>query len=130
MKTKRILSLALTLIMILGIFVMPTSATAEEPATAEVEIIIENEDISEETRAKIIAYFSDPDREDDGAATYGLTCTLFGHKLESTTVRSVTHKVRTTAPRCLEKIYDYDGCTRCDYEDATLLGSSYIFCCS
>ena len=131
MKTKRFLSLLLTLAVLTGLFVIPTSAVeTEEVATAEIEIFIENEDISEETKAKIIAYYSDPNHEDDGIATCGLTCTLFGHKLESTTVRSVTHKASATAPRCLEKIYDYDACTRCDYEKSTLLSSSYIYCCS
>ena len=131
MKTKRFLSLLLTLAVLTGLFVIPTSAVeTEEVATAEIEIFIENEDISEETKAKIIAYYSDPNHEDDGIATCGLTCTLFGHKLESTTVRSVTHKASATAPRCLQKTYDYDACTRCDYEVSTLLTSTYIHCCS
>lgn len=131
MKTKRLLSLVLTLSVLTGLFLIPTSAVeVEKVETTEIEIFIENEEISEETRAKIIAYYSDPNHEDNGVATCGLTCTLFGHKLESTTVRSVTHKVSATAPRCLEKTYDYDACTRCDYEKSTLLGSSYIFCCS
>ena len=131
MKTKRFLSLLLTLAVLTGLFVTPTSAVeVEDATTAEIEIFIENEEISEETKAKIIAYYSDPNHEDDGIATCGLTCNLFGHKLESTTVRSVTHKARATAPRCLEQTYDYDACTRCDYEKSTLLGSSYIYCCS
>ncbi|MBO5463249.1 MAG: hypothetical protein J6A49_08045 [Clostridia bacterium] len=131
MKTKRFLSLLLTLAVLTGLCVIPTSAVeTEEVATTEIEIFIENEDISEETRAKIIAYYSDPNHENDGIATCGLTCTLFGHKLEDSVVRSVTHKVRSTAPRCLEKTYTYEACTRCDYENSTLLGSSYIFCCS
>ena len=131
MKTKRFLSLVLTLAVLTGLFIIPTSAVeVEKVETTEIEIFIENEEISEETRAKIIAYYSDPNHEDDGVATYGLTCTLFGHKLESTTVRSVTHKARATAPRCLEQTYDYDACTRCDYEVSTLLGSRYIYCCS
>ena len=129
MKTKRFLSLLLALTVLLGLFVMPTSA-AEENETTEIEIYIENENISEETRAKIIAYYSDPTHEDDHATTYGLTCTLLGHKLESTTLRTTTHKARATAPRCLQKTYDYDACTRCDYEVSTLLNTTYIHCCS
>lgn len=130
MKAKRFLSLVLTLTVLIGLFIIPTSATVEEPATEEIEIFIDNEDISEETRAKIIAYYSDPNHEDDGIATCGLTCTLFGHKLESSTVRTVTHKARTTSPRCLEKTYNFKSCTRCDYETSTLLSSRYITCCS
>ena len=131
MKTKRFLSLVLTLAVLTGLFVIPTSAVeTEEVTTAEIEIFIENEDISEETRAKIIAYYSDPNHEDDGIATCGLTCTLFGHKLENSTVKTITHKARSTAPRCLQRVYDFDSCTRCDYEVSTLLTSTYIHCCS
>ena len=55
MKTKRFLSLLLTLAVLTGLFVIPTSAVeTEEVATAEIEIFIENEDISEETKAKIM----------------------------------------------------------------------------
>ena len=131
MKTKRFLSLLLTLAVLTGHFVIPTSAVeTEEVTTAEIEIFIENEDISEETREKIIAYYSDPNHEDNGIATCGLTCTLFGHKLENSTVRTVTHKARSSAPRCLEKIYDYNACTRCDYETSEVISSTYIYCCS
>ena len=72
MKTKRFLSLLLTLAVLTGLCVYPTSAVeTEEVATTEIEIFIENEDISEETRAKIIAYYSDPTHENDGIATCG-----------------------------------------------------------
>ena len=130
MKTNRLLSLVLALVITASLFAMPTHAA--EDTCADIEIVIENENISEETKAKIIAYYSDPDHnhEDDGAATYGLTCTLFGHKLETSTVKTTTHKARTTAPRCLQKTYQHDACTRCDYEFSTLVASQYIYCCA
>ncbi len=130
MKTKRILSFILALIVALSVLALPAAAAEENAALTEIEIYIANDDISEETKAKIIAYYSNPDKEHNGAATYGLTCTLLGHKLESTVVSTITHKARTTAPRCLEKTYDYECCTRCDYESSTLRTSKYIHCCS
>ena len=67
--------------------------------------------------------------EDSDATIYGLTCTLFGHKLTESTVGVITHKVRTYAPRCKREIYDVTVCERCDYQTQTLSGTSYILCC-
>ena len=126
---KKVISLILSLCFILSLGVIPASAE-EAVENNDVTIIIHNEDISEETKEKLIAFYSDPEGQGNNATTYGLTCTLFGHKLESTTLTTRTHKVRTTAPRCQEKRYDYEACTRCDYENSTLLSNSYIYCCA
>ena len=131
MKIKKMLSVIFAIAMLVSIFTMPAHATnvAELETHEHIEIIIENEEISEETKEKIIAFYSNSDDECEGATTYGLTCTLFGHKLESSLVTTVTHKVRTTSPRCLKKTYNYEACTRCDFEEDTLLSSTYIVCC-
>ena len=130
MKTKKISALILAIAMIACIFIMPANAAETETAAHEhFEIIIENEDISEETRRKIMVHFANHCEEDDCATTYGLTCTLLGHKTETTRVYKITHKVRSTSPRCLKKTYTYEACTRCDYENSTLMASEYIACC-
>lgn len=67
--------------------------------------------------------------DDLNAQTYGLVCTLFGHKLTESTVEVITHKVKTYAPRCKREIYDVTVCERCDYQTQTLSGTSYILCC-
>ena len=128
MKIKKVFSLILVLATLLCAVIVPANA-AEAEKNEHIEIYIENEDISEETKDKIIAFYTNGGEEQDGTTTYGLTCTLFGHKLESTVVSTVTHKVRSTSPRCLEKTYNYQSCTRCDYETSTLLTSKYISCC-
>ena len=126
---KKVISLILSLCFILSLGVIPSSAE-EAVETNDVTIIIHNEDISEETKEKLIAFYSTSENYNDTATTYGLTCTLFGHKLESTMTTVITHKVRTTAPRCQEKRYAYEACTRCDYENSTLIGTTYIYCCA
>ena len=128
MKTKKILSLTLAIAMFSCLFIMPASAS-ETKADEHIEIIIVNENISEETKEKAIAFYINGGGETEGVATYGLTCTLLGHKTESTLVYKITHEVRTTAPRCLKKTYNYEACSRCDYENSTLLSSVYIDCC-
>jgi|GEM_PF-1069309 len=67
--------------------------------------------------------------ENQTTQPYGLTCTLFGHKLVESTVSVITHKVRTYDPRCKREIYDVTVCERCDYQTQTLSTTSYIICC-
>ncbi len=126
---KKIFAFLLVITTLLCAVIVPTSAAGEE-AHEHVEIYIENEDISEETKEKIITFYSNGEEECEPTATYGLTCTLFGHKLESTPITKITHKARTTSPRCLQKKYTYETCTRCDYEKSTLISQKYIVCCS
>lgn len=128
MKTKRFISLILTLVLFAGIFAIPTSAGHVHEA-GEIEVIIENDELSDEMKEKIIAYYTD-DNHDDDVATYGLTCTLLGHNIETSKVHSITHKARATSPRCLKKTYDHDACTRCDYQKSTLRTTEYIVCCA
>lgn len=128
MKIKKVFSLILALATLLCAVVIPVNATEAE-TYEHIIIIIENEDISEKTRERIIAFYSKGGEEKEGVATYGLTCTLFGHKLETSAVTTVTHKVRSSSPRCLKKIYNYESCTRCDYENSTLKSQEYIACC-
>lgn len=128
MKIKKIFSLVLALATLFCAVAIPANAKATE-AHEHIEIYIENPNISEETEAKIIAFYSNGGEEKEGVATYGLTCTLLGHKIESSSVTTITHKARSTSPRCLKKTYNYESCTRCDYEESTLLSSKYIVCC-
>lgn len=66
---------------------------------------------------------------EDEVQTYGLMCTLFGHKYEESTISVITHKVYKYAPRCKDEAYDVSVCTRCDYQEQTLITTSYIDCC-
>ena len=126
---KKAISLILSLCFILSLGVIPASAE-EAIKHNDITIIIHNEDISEETKEKLIAFYSNPEDQGNNATTYGLTCTLFGHKTETSTTTVITHKARTTTPRCLQRHYNYTSCTRCDYEESTLLSTAYIDCCA
>ena len=126
---KRFFAILLVLTLLTCTCALPVSAKNTTNENTEIEIII-NDEVSEETKAKIERYFATGEpAEDDGATTYGLTCTLLGHKIECTSVYTIEHKVRATSPRCLKKTYDYEECTRCDFEQATLVDREYIICC-
>ena len=62
--------------------------------------------------------------------SYGLTCTLFGHKYTTETAITVTHCVSSTAPRCLQQHWNIAVCSRCDNTEQTLVSQAYIHCCS
>ncbi|MBQ4104358.1 MAG: hypothetical protein IJC90_07835 [Clostridia bacterium] len=130
MKIKNLFAILLALTLLTCTFVIPTSAKESTEVDINVEIIIHDE-VSQETKAKIERYFiiGEPATNDD-TSTFGLTCTLLGHKIESTAVSTITHKVRTTSPRCKKQTYLYEACTRCDYETSTLAATEYIVCCS
>ena len=36
----------------------------------------------------------------------------------------------TDSAQTVTKTYDYDACTRCDYETSDLIATEYIVCCS
>ncbi len=126
MNFKKIVSGILVLIFSFCSF--QTIAFAENDVDTHENITIEfHNEISDEAREKVIAHFYGEDETKFSAR--GLTCTLFGHKLETGTTSVVTHKVSSTAPRCLRETFDYEICSRCDYSDYTLIGSVYIYCC-
>ena len=129
MKIKNLFAILLVLTLLTCTFVLPTSAK-ETTNDINVEIII-NSEVSEETKIKIEKYFATGDpAADSKVSTYGLTCTLLGHKLENAAVDVITHKVRASSPRCRKQTYLYEACSRCDYETSTLMSTEYIICCS
>ena len=129
---KRIIALIMAVVSLFCAMSVSTGAQGVDESTVTVTVnetvFIFDADTTEDFRDKFIEdYFNG---EDDGATTYGLTCTLFGHKIETTSVTAVTHKAKATSPRCLREIYDVDNCTRCDYNKSTLVTRSYIVCCA
>ena len=129
MKIKNLFAILLALTLLVCACVLPVNAKESLGNNLEVEIII-NDDVSAKTKAKIEkCYATGEPVIDNGVSTYGITCTLFGHKIESTAVSTITHKVSSTSPRCLKRTYNYEECTRCDYTNSTLILSEYIVCC-
>lgn len=129
MKIKSLFVVLIVLTLLTCNFVIPTSAK-EVAVNENIEIIILDENVSVGTRTKIERYFAtgEPIIENN-IDTYGITCSLLGHKITSTAVAVTTHKVRATAPRCVQKTYNYEECSRCDYENSTLIKTEYIPCC-
>lgn len=129
---KKILSVFMALTLCVLSAALITSAS-EKPTVvittvdAEYTVEFENTNLSEEQREAVAhtLVFG----KDDTVQTYGLMCTLFGHNTEENSVSVITHKVRSSSPRCKREIYHVTTCTRCDYQEQELSGTSYIVCC-
>lgn len=130
---KKIVALILAVVCTFSAMTVSAFAVAEETAETVVVTVgdtqfIFDKNTTEEFRNSFIEDYTNPG-SDDGAATYGLMCTLFGHKYESTVITTITHKARATNPRCLRNTYNREVCSRCDHTQDTLLESIYITCC-
>ena len=66
---------------------------------------------------------------DDMVQTCGLGCTLFGHDYKYTSANVITHKYRSSSPRCKKDMYNVTYCEDCDYTEETLTTTTYIVCC-
>ena len=126
---KKIISLML-LIIIVCTFCLSAYAGAEG-YTYKIDnttvIFNQNTVFSEQQRAYISEVIVNSNSD---AATYGLMCTLFGHKYEQQeSAIAITHCVRDSQPRCLKETFLISMCTRCEHTETELLVSSYIECC-
>lgn len=129
MKLKKTLCLVFALIFAFSAFQIFSFAD-EACSHSSNEITVAVPDYaSAEVKAKILAHFCDDCNSDSAAQTRGLTCTLFGHDLDTGTTTTTTHKVNATSPRCLKETYSYEICSRCEYENYTLISSVHIVCC-
>lgn len=126
MNFRKMISLFLAVVFVACSFQTVAFAESKTYNCENITIEFHNE-VSNEVQERIVAHFHGED--ENIVSPRGLTCTLFGHKLETGTTSVVTHNVRTSAPRCLRETYDYEICSRCDYSEYTFLYSEYIYCC-
>lgn len=130
---KKLFALILALASVFSLATFSASAETSDENTivivrGDVEYIFEA-DASEDLINSFIESCENEEHTHEETSTYGILCTLLGHKLESSTVQTITHNARTTAPRCLRKTYTVETCSRCDYSSKTLTNSIYISCC-
>ncbi len=130
-KTIRVLAFLLVSITSLTIV---ASAVGENTTTyayhtkdTEYTVIFSDSTIPQEKQAAIAQKLLSID--DSSAQTYGLGCILFGHDYLYDSVNVVTHKVRSTSPRCKQQTYDITYCEDCDYFEEKLVATTYIICC-
>lgn len=130
MKKSRIISFVLAIVFILSAFQVFTFAgniPAEDIPQADNFEVVFVDDLSPEIQARIIAHLKG--EELPNASTRGITCTLFGHDLETSPVYTYTHLYYSTAPKCRRDRYEAAVCTRCDYVTSTFVSTERVNCC-
>ena len=131
-KTIRVLAFLLVMMTALTIV---ASASGENPTTytyetedTEYTVTFSDSTAPQEKQEAIARKLIGID--DSSAQTYGLGCTLFGHDYLYDTVHVVTHKLRSSAPRCKQDTYHVTSCEDCDYFEEELVATTYIYCCN
>lgn len=131
-KTIKFLAFLLVIITALTIIASAvgenTTAYTYETEDAEYTVIFSDSAIPQEKQEAIAQKLIGID--DSSAQTYGIGCILFGHDYLYDSVNVVTHKVRTTEPRCKRQTYDITYCEDCDYFQEKLVATTYIYCCA
>ena len=96
--------------------------------SGNIEITITHAGLSEEKLLYIAQLLESGETKVD-SQTYGLTCTLFGHKLVTSTSEVITHMVYDSYPHCKRECYNVTSCERCDYMETELISTSAVGCC-
>ena len=95
-----------------------------------IEIRIAHNGLSEEKLLHISQLLLSGEANTD-TQTYGLMCTLFGHKLVTAEDQVIIHMVYETYPCCERKYYETTTCERnnCNYAEIELLSTDKVGCC-
>lgn len=131
---KKVLSILTSMLILMTTMCFWATATSASNSTHTYEtedsvytIEFNDNNLSLEEQKTVVAKLMGLD--EDYAQTYGLGCTLFGHDYKYTSVNVITHKYRSSAPRCKKDMYDVKYCEDCDYTEETWTSSAYIYCC-
>ena len=126
---KRITLVSLVIILTLSTCII-TSANQEAGNVYEIgdKMIIfdATSTFSIEEQQYIAEIIANPETQ---VSTYGLMCTLFGHKNTSETVIAITHCVNVDDPRCMQENFIVTSCSRCDETTTERVSYSFISCC-
>ena len=125
---KRILALCMLIVFVLAPITHASTATYVY-VSENVEVEITHPGLTEE-KLLYIAQTLASGKTISETQPYGLTCTLFGHKLVGTINTVTTHMVYDTYPYCERKTYESNVCERCDYIETELLLTEPVGCCT
>ena len=130
MKRLFCFCLAIALTAVLGI---SSSASANNGNVVELEgytVVFDEETVfTPDEQVELAQYVVQYHQEDSNSQTYGLMCTLFGHKTTTESLSVIEHCVQSAQPRCVKNYTYLTVCSRCDYTEVDIISSEYIYCC-
>jgi len=127
---KKALLFLLTVVMCITLCVGTSAEESTENVIVidDVEVIFDSASTLTMTEKQAIAAYLVYGGSD--VQTYNLLCTLFGHQNTTEYVTTISHCASATAPRCLQKVWEVNTCTRCDSSvESRVIGEQYISCC-
>jgi len=113
----------------ISITAFQASAVSQAGTIEEIVYTYEYEGMSSEKAAQIVKTMFGI--QDGGAQLDSVLC-WFGHNIENGTVTTITHRVHSSNPRCVETVSSIELCTRnnCSYFNVLRESTMRIFCCS
>lgn len=127
---KRVITF--TLVIVIALFSCMTVSASETETTGNIYVIDditvifdESSTLTEEEQQYIAEYLVFGNESE----TYGLVCSIFGHKYVNEIISVITHCVRDLSPRCKRETYEVNTCGRCGKVEQELLSTVYIVCC-
>ena len=130
---KRIAKRLMIVVMVSILIVCATSGVSASEATGNiyqienVTIIFDaDSNLTREQQESIAQFLVNPEY---GVSQANLICNLFGHKNTQEGVSTITHKVSTTDPRCLQELFTITTCSRCNEATVERDAAIYISCC-
>ena len=128
---KKIISIVLSIVMVMSISFSASAINTSTNFTYSLEnttiTFDESTPFSETSRlnlANIIVYGQ------NNTQTYGLMCTLLGHKYTTDYVTTITHNVCESQPKCLREVMEIGECSRCGDTYTDVINSQLVTCCS
>ena len=99
----------------------------------DTEIKVEYTDLTDEEIEYVIALVErakSGESDEYGISTCNVLCSVFGHKIKTSKVSIIEHRVYDTYPRCLQEFYTTEICERCDYQNVELTSAVRVGCCT
>lgn len=122
---KAIALFTLTILLSVSLFAADTEHKTYEKN--KVTVIFPDNNFTELEKEKIVTYLTTGNQ----ITPQNILCNILGHNMVLTGegIKTITHRVRDTAPRCLEQTYDIYSCSRCSEKSSKLIGARAISCC-
>lgn len=125
---KKILALILGMALAVNCSAFTTGEAAYDFVVNDTHITVEFSTDSALSREKQQQIANHMVYGDDEASTYAW-CWLTGHDYVTENVIETQHKVYSLSPRCIQRIYSVETCTKCDHFEETLVSEVLIACC-
>ena len=96
------------------------------------EIRVEHTDLTDEEIEYVIALVErakSGESDEYGVSTCNLLCSMFGHKIKTSKVSVIEHRVFPDYPRCVQELYTTEICERCDYQNVERTSAVRVGCC-